>query len=115
MPRGKKLASKPKFMGNKYVRVIMETCVLEKRQLRCDQSGESSCVKHNLTASNKKIRLPSVNAEIKVGCNNSCKSESDKITHHGNTVVSINLLCAFIKKTLVANVVVVIFLCLKSH
>jgi hypothetical protein len=61
------------------------------------QSGESNCVKHNLSAWNKKIYLTSVNAEIQVGENNFCKSESN-FTRDGNIVVSINLLCAFIEK-----------------
>jgi hypothetical protein len=98
MPRTKKFASKPQFRGNKYVRVNKETGVSEKRQPQCDQSGESSYVKHNLSALNRKIHLTSVNAEIKVGENNFCKSESNFI-HDGNTVVSIKLLCAFIKNT----------------
>jgi hypothetical protein len=38
-----------------------------------------------------------VNAEIKVGENSFCKSESD-FTEDGNTVVSINLLCAVMEK-----------------
>jgi hypothetical protein len=115
MTRTKKFASKPKFRENKYVRVNKDTGVSKKRQLLSDQSGESSCVKHNLTASNKKMRGTSVNTEIKVGENNFCKSQSN-CTHDGNTAVSINLLCAFIqKKTIIANIVVVIFLCLKIH
>jgi hypothetical protein len=114
MPRTKKLASKPRFRGNKYARVNKKTGVPEKRQPLSDQSGESSCVKHNLSAWNKNIYPTSVNAEIYVG-ENLCKSESD-CTQDGNTVVSINPLCAFIeKKTLITNVVVVIFLCLKIH
>jgi hypothetical protein len=56
------------------------------------------CVKHNLTASDKKIHGTSVNTEIKVGENNFCKTDSN-FTHDGNIVVSINLLCAFIQKT----------------
>jgi hypothetical protein len=75
MHRTKKFASKSKFRGNKYVRVNKETGVSEKRQLRCDQSGKSSCVKHNLSSWNKRIYLTSVNAEIKVGENNFCKSK----------------------------------------
>jgi hypothetical protein len=105
----KKFASKPKFRGHIYVRVTKETGVSQKRHFRYDQSGESSCVKHNLTASNKKLHGTSLNTEIKVGENNFCKSESN-FTHDGNILVSINLLCAFIKKTIIANIVVVIFL-----
>jgi hypothetical protein len=72
-------------------------------------------VKHNLTASNKKTHGTSVNTEMKVGENNFCKSKSD-VTFHGTIEVSINLLFPFTeKKTLIASVVVVIFLCLKSH
>jgi hypothetical protein len=97
MLRRKKFASKGKFRGNKYVRANKETGVPEKRQPRCDQSSESDCVKHNLSAWNKKIHLTSVNDEIKVGENNFYKSESN-FTHDGNIVVSINLLCAFIGK-----------------
>jgi hypothetical protein len=93
----KKYASKPKFRGNKYVRVNKDAGVSEKRQPVSDQSGENSCVKHYHTASNKKIHGTSVNTENKVGENSSCKSESN-FTHDGNTVVSINLLCAFIQK-----------------
>jgi hypothetical protein len=55
MTRTKKFASKPEFRGNKYVRVNKDTGVSERRRPLSDQSGESSCVKHNLTASNKKI------------------------------------------------------------
>jgi hypothetical protein len=111
MPRTKKFASEPKFTGTKYVHVSKDTGVSEKIQPLSDQSGESSCVKYNLSAWNKKIHLTSVSAEIKVGENNFCKSESN-FTHDGNTVVSTNLLCVFIqkKKTIIANVVVVIFL-----
>jgi hypothetical protein len=47
-----------------------------------------------------------VNTEIKVGENNFCKSESN-CTRDGNIAVSINLLCAFIQKTIIANIVVV--------
>jgi hypothetical protein len=64
---------------------------------QCAQSGESSCVEHNLSVWNKKILLTTVSAEIKVGENKFCKSESN-LTHDGYTVVSINLLCAFIQK-----------------
>jgi hypothetical protein len=98
MLRTNKFTSKPKFRGNKYVRVNKKTGASEKRQPGCDQSGERSCVKHNLSASNKQIYLSSVNAGVKVGENSFCKSESDFI-EDGNTVVSINLLCAFIKNT----------------
>jgi hypothetical protein len=56
-----------------------------------------------------------VNTEIQIGENNFCESESN-FTHDGNIVVSINLLCAFVdKKTLIANIVVVTYLCLKNH
>jgi hypothetical protein len=109
MTRTKKSASKPKFRGNKYVCVNKDTGVPEKRQPLSEQSGESSCVKHNLTVSNKKIYGTSVNTEIKVGENNFCKSESN-FTHDGNIVVSVYLLCAFKPKTITADVVVVIFL-----
>jgi uncharacterized protein YukJ len=74
-----------------------DTGVSKERQPLSDQSGESTCVKHNLTASNKKIHGTSVNTETEVGENNFCKSESN-FTHDGNIVVSINLLCAFIQK-----------------
>jgi hypothetical protein len=97
MTRTKKFASKPKFRGNKYVSVKKDTGVSEKGQPLSDQSGESGCVKRNLTASNKKIHGTSVNAEIKVGENNFSKSESN-FTHDGNIVVSINLLCTIIQK-----------------
>jgi hypothetical protein len=97
MLRTKKFASEPKFTGTKYVHVGKDTGVSEKRQPLSDQSGESSCVKHNLSAWNKKIHLRSVSAEIKVGENNFCKSESN-FTDDGNIVVRINLLCAFIQK-----------------
>jgi hypothetical protein len=105
----KKFASRRKFRGNKYVCVSKGTGVSEKEQPLSDQTGENSCVKHNLTASNKKIHGSSVNAETKVGENNFCKIESN-FTHDGNIVVSINLLCAFIQKTITASIVVVMFL-----
>jgi hypothetical protein len=54
MPRTKKVVSKPTYRGNKYVCVNKETGFSEKRQPQSDQSGESRCVKHNLTASNKR-------------------------------------------------------------
>jgi hypothetical protein len=72
MTRTKKLASKRKFIGNKYVRINKDAGVSEKGKPLYDQSGESSCVKHNLTASNKKIHGTSVDTEIKVGENNFC-------------------------------------------
>jgi hypothetical protein len=75
MPRTKTFASKAKFRGNKYVRVKKETGFSEKRQTQSDQSDKSSCVKHNPNASNEKIHLTSVNAEIYVGQYNFCKSE----------------------------------------
>jgi hypothetical protein len=71
--RTKKFASKRKFRGNKYVCANKDTGVSEKGQPLSDQSGESICVKHNLTASNKKIHGTSMNAEIKVGENNFSK------------------------------------------
>jgi hypothetical protein len=56
-----------------------------------------------------------VNAEIKVGENSFYKSASN-LNHDGNSVVSINLLCAFIQeKTINAKVAVVIVLCLKTR
>jgi hypothetical protein len=67
MRRTKKFRSKPKFRVHKCVRVNKDTGVSEKIQLLSDQSGESSCVKRNLTASNKEIHGTSLNAEIKVG------------------------------------------------
>jgi hypothetical protein len=70
MPRTKKFASKPKFRGSKYGRVNKDTGVSENRQPLYDHSGESSCVKHNLTASNQNIHGTSVITEIKVGENN---------------------------------------------
>jgi hypothetical protein len=97
MIRTKKFASKQTFRGKKYVRVNKDTSVSEKRQPLSDQSGTSICVKHNLTASKKEIYDTSVNAENKVGENNFCKSESN-FARDGNTVVSINLLCAFVQK-----------------
>jgi uncharacterized protein YukJ len=97
MTRTKKFASKQNFRGSRYIRVSKGTGVSEKRQPLSDQSGESSCVKPNLTASNKKIHDISVNAENKVGENNFCKSESN-FTYDGNILVSINLLFAFIQK-----------------
>jgi hypothetical protein len=54
-------------------------------------------VKHNLTVFSKKIHGTSVNTENKVGEKSFCKSESN-FAHDGNIVVSINLLCTFIKK-----------------
>jgi hypothetical protein len=109
MPRTKKFASKPKFRGTKFVHVNKDTGVSENRQPLYDQSGESSCVNHNLTASNQKIHGTSVNTEIKVGEKILCKSESN-FTHDGNIAVSINLLCAFIQKTIIAYIVVLVFL-----
>jgi hypothetical protein len=53
----KKFASEPKFRRNKYVRVNMDTGVSQKRQPVSDQSGENSCVKRNITASNKKKNM----------------------------------------------------------
>jgi hypothetical protein len=97
MPKRKKFASKPKFKGNNYVRVKKDTGVTEKRQPLSEENGESSCVKHNLSGSNKKIRSTSVNTEIKVGGNNFCKREST-FTQDGNIVVGINLLCIFIQR-----------------
>jgi hypothetical protein len=97
MTRTKKFGSKPKFKGNKCVRVNKDTGVSEKGQPLSDQSDEISCVNHNLTESSKKIHGTSVNTEIKVGENNFCKSEGN-FTHGGNTVVCINLLCTFIQK-----------------
>jgi hypothetical protein len=46
---------------------VKENGVSEKRQPRSDQSGKSSCVNHNLSASNKQIHGTSVNTEIIVG------------------------------------------------
>jgi hypothetical protein len=97
MPRTKKFASKRKFRGNKPVCVNKNTGVSEKGECVSHQSGEGSCVKHNLTASNKKMHGSSVNSEIKVGENSFCRCECN-FTHDGNTVVCINLLCAFIQK-----------------
>jgi hypothetical protein len=71
MTRTKKFASKPKFRGHKCVRVNKDTGVSEKREPLSDQNNESSCVKPNLTASNKRIRGTSVNTKIKVGESNS--------------------------------------------
>jgi hypothetical protein len=93
----KEFASKQTFRGHKYVCAYKDTGVSEKRQPLSDQSGESSCVEHNLSASNKKIRGTSVITEVKVGENNLCKSKTD-FTEDRNIVVGINLLCAFIKK-----------------
>jgi hypothetical protein len=98
MTRTKKFASKPKFRGNKCVCVNEDTGVSEKEHPLSDQSGESSCVKHNLTTSNKSIRRTSVNTKIKVGENNLRKTESN-LTHDGNSVVGIDLLCAFVQKS----------------
>jgi hypothetical protein len=98
MTRKRKFAPKTKFRGNKFVYVNKDTRVSEKRQPLSDQSGESICVKHNLTASNKNIHGTSVNTACKVGENSFCKSESS-FAHDGNIVVSINLLCAFIQKS----------------
>jgi hypothetical protein len=97
MTRTKKFASKRTFIGTKYVRVNEDTDISAKRQPLSDQSGESSCVTHNLTASNKQIHGTFVNTEIKVGENNFCKSESN-FTHDWNIVLSINLLYAFVQK-----------------
>jgi hypothetical protein len=113
MTRTKESASKCKFRGNTYVCVNKDTGVSEKVQPVSDQSGENSCVRHNLTASNRKIRGTSLNTEIKVGEDNFCKSESN-FTHDGNIVDSINLLCAFIQKK-IAHIVVVICLFFKIH
>jgi hypothetical protein len=77
VPRTKKCASKPNFRGNKYERVNNETSFSEKRQPRSDQSGESSCVIHNLGAANENMHGTSANTEIKVGENNFCKSGSN--------------------------------------
>jgi hypothetical protein len=95
--RTKEFASKSKIRGNKYVSVNKDTGVSEKAQPLSDQGGESSCVKHNPTASNRTIYGTSVNSEIKVGENNFCKSESN-FTYDGYSVVSVNLLYAFIQK-----------------
>jgi hypothetical protein len=46
----KKFASIRKFRGNEYVYVNKVTGVSKKGQPLCDQSGENSRVKHNLTA-----------------------------------------------------------------
>jgi hypothetical protein len=93
----KKFASKPKFRGHKYVRVSKDTGVSEKGHLLSGQSGESSCVKHNLSESNNKIHGTSVCTEIKVGKDNFCKSENN-FTYSGNIVVNINLLSSFTRK-----------------
>jgi hypothetical protein len=85
MTRTKKFASKPKFRGHKYIRINKNTGVSERRQRLSDQSGDSSCVKHSLTASNKKIQGTSVNTENKVSENNFCKSESN-FTHDASVV-----------------------------
>jgi hypothetical protein len=53
MTRTKKFPSKPEFRGNEYVGVKKDTGVSEKGQPVSDQSGESSCVEQNLTASKK--------------------------------------------------------------
>jgi hypothetical protein len=55
-----------------------------------------------------------VNAEIKVGENSFYKSARN-LTHDGNSLVSINLLCVFVQKTIIADIAVVIVLCLKIH
>jgi hypothetical protein len=94
MTRTKKFASKPNFRGNIYVCAKKDTDVSEKGQLLSDQSGESTCVKCNLTPSNEKTHGSAVNLEIKVGENNFCKSENNFI-HDGTNVVSINLFYAF--------------------
>jgi hypothetical protein len=60
----KKFTSKPKFGGNKYVCVNKDTGVSEKGEPLSDKSGESRCVKHNLTASYKKTHGTSVNTEM---------------------------------------------------
>jgi hypothetical protein len=109
MNRTRKFASKSTIRGNKYVHLNKGIGVSEKGQPLSDQSGERRCVKHNLNASKKNIHGTYVNTEIKVGVNNFRKSESNFI-HDGNTAVSLNLLCAFILKTLIAHIVVVIFL-----
>jgi hypothetical protein len=72
MTRTKKFASKPKFRGNKYVSVNKDRGVSERRQPVSDQSDNGSCVKHNVSASNKNIHGTSVNTEIKVCVNNFC-------------------------------------------
>jgi hypothetical protein len=83
--------------GNVYVCAKKDTDVSEKGQLLSDKSGESNCVKYNLAASNEKIPDSSVNHEIKVGENSFCKNENN-IIHDGDTVVTINLFCAFTQK-----------------
>jgi hypothetical protein len=102
--------------------VNKDTGVSEKGRPVSDRSGESSCVKHNLTSPNKNIHGTSVNTEIKVGENSFCKSESN-FTHDGNIVVGINLrfhcswyqpAFSFIQKKTVADIVVVISLFWKS-
>jgi hypothetical protein len=97
MTRTKKFASKPKFRGSKYVCVNKDTGVSEKGQPLSYQRGKSGCVKHNLTASNKKVHGTSVNTEIKIGKNNICQSESN-FTHDRNILVIINLLFTLIRK-----------------
>jgi hypothetical protein len=62
-----------------------------------DASGESSCVKHNLTASNKKMNGTSVNAVNKVGDNNFCKNEGN-FTHDRNIVISITCFVPLYRK-----------------
>jgi hypothetical protein len=114
MTRTKKFASKTKFRGHEYVRVNKDTDVTEKGQTLSDQSCESSCVKHNLTASNKNIRGTSVNTVNKVGENNFCKIESN-FARGGNIVVSKNLLFGYIEENTNCVIVVVILLCLKIH
>jgi hypothetical protein len=63
--RTKKFASKPKFRGHKCVCVNEDTGISEKGHTLSDRSGESSCVKHNPTTSNKKIHDTSVNTELR--------------------------------------------------
>jgi hypothetical protein len=89
VPGTKKFASKQNLEECTYVHVNKETGFSEKGLPRADQSGESSCVKHNLSASNKRMHLTCVNAEVKVGEKNFCKSEV--------ILLSVNLLCAFVQ------------------
>jgi len=73
------------------------TSVLERRQRKSDKSDNIVCEKTNLNRTNKTIHGISVNTEINVGEKSSCISESN-FPHERNIVVSLYLLCGFIKK-----------------
>jgi len=73
------------------------TRVSERRQLKSYKSDKIVREKTNLNTSNKKIHGISVNTEINAAEKSSCNDESE-FSHELNIVVSLYLLCGFIKK-----------------